>query len=202
MRKSTIWLFTGVMVFTFIGLLYLQVTYIRIIMENQEQQFNEAVKRSLYQVSRNLELDQAGKVLTEQFDVARKKYLAKNKSFNYSQRLIMREQQRLNITADGTGTTVEIGVGQEIVRNPLTEVVPSYGKNDLVSASIDLQEAYQDWYFDVQELLKEAVKVWMKPDPAPIEDRVNFKSLDAYIRSELANNNLMLPYHFAIIEKD
>lgn len=205
MRKSTIWLFTGVMVFAFIGLLYLQVTYIRNMMESQEQQFNEAVKRSLYQVSRNLELDQATRVLTGQFDVARKKYLPKNKSLTYSQRLITREQQRLSITTDGTSTTttVEIGGGgMEIVKNPLIDIVPSYGKNDLVSASIDLQEAYQERYFDVQDLLKEAMKILMKPDPAPIEERISFKSLDAYIRSELANNNLMLPYHFAIVEKD
>ncbi len=202
MRKSAIWLFTGVMVFAFIGLLYLQVSYIRIIMDNQKQQFDEAVKRSLYQVSHNLELDQAGKALTEQLDVARKSYLPKSKPLSYSQRFVTREQRRLNVVTDGTSSSVEIGVGPEIVKNPLKDIAPSYGKNDLASVSMDLQEAYQDRYFDQQGLLQEAMKTLMKSDLAPIEERVNFRSLDSYIRSELANNNLSLPYHFAIIEKD
>ncbi len=201
MRKSTIWLFTGVMVFAFIGLLYLQFSYIRIIMDNQKQQFDEAVKRSLYQVSHDLELDQAKKALTEQFQIARKKYLPKGKPLTYSQRFIIREQQRLNITADGT-SGVEIGVTSEIVKNPLIDVTPSYGKNDLTSASVDLQEAYQDRYFHQQDLLQEAMKTLVKSELLPIEERVNIKNLDYYIRFELSNNNLTLPYHFAIIEKD
>ncbi|MDR1369496.1 MAG: HAMP domain-containing histidine kinase [Dysgonamonadaceae bacterium] len=202
MRKSTIWLFAGVMVFAFIGLLYLQVSYIRIIMDNQKQQFDEAVKRSLYQVSHNLELDQAGKALTEQFEIARKKYLPKSKPLSYSQRFLAREQRRLNITADGTNASVEIGVSTEIVKNQLLDIAPSYGKNDLANASVNLQDAYQELYYHQQGLLQEAMKTLMKSDLAPIEERVNFRSLDSYIRSELLNNNLSLPYHFAIIEKD
>ncbi len=201
MRKSAVWLFTGVMVFAFIGLLYLQFSYIRIIMDNQKQQFDEAVKRSLYQVSHNLELDQAKRALTEQFEVARKAYLPKSKPL-YSQRFAIREQQRLNVAADGTVSSVEIRSNAEIVKNPLIEITPSYGKNDLASASMELQEASLERYFHQQGLLQEAVKTLMTSDLAPIEERINFRSLDSYIRSELASNNLSLPYHFAIIEKD
>ena len=55
MRKSTIWLLAVVMAFAFAGLLYLQVNYVSIILKTRSEQFNETVKRSLRQVSKNLE---------------------------------------------------------------------------------------------------------------------------------------------------
>ena len=54
MRKSTIWLLAVVMAFAFAGLLYLQVNYVSIILKTRSEQFNETVKRSLRQVSKNL----------------------------------------------------------------------------------------------------------------------------------------------------
>ncbi|MDR0546500.1 MAG: HAMP domain-containing histidine kinase [Dysgonamonadaceae bacterium] len=72
MRKSTIWLLTGVLIFAFIGLLYLQINYIGIILENREDQFEDAVKRSLFLVSRDLELDETKQLFT---DRVLKKYM-------------------------------------------------------------------------------------------------------------------------------
>ena len=65
MRKSTIWLLAVVMAFAFAGLLYLQVNYVSIILKTRSEQFNETVKRSLRQVSKNLELDETRKYLEE-----------------------------------------------------------------------------------------------------------------------------------------
>jgi len=208
MRKSTIWLFVGVMVFAFIGLLCLQAYYVQNTTSSHKQQFDEAVKRSLYQVSHNLELDQAEKALGEQLEIARKKYLPQRKTLSYSQRFLAREQRRLNVATDVTSTTVEI-VSTEIIKNPLMDISPSYGKNDLArdlndipNASLRLQEEYQDRYFRNQDLLNEAMKTMMTTELLPIEERINLKNLDSYIRSGLSNNNLSLPFHFAIIDKD
>ena len=65
MRKSTIWLLAVVMAFAFAGLLYLQVNYVSIILKTRSEQFNETVKRSLRQVSKNLELDETRKYLED-----------------------------------------------------------------------------------------------------------------------------------------
>ena len=209
MRRSTIWLFTGVMVFAFIGLLWMQAYYVHNTTNNHKQQFDEAVKRSLYQVSHNLELDQAERALGEQFESARKKYLSSNTPISYSQKFLTREQRRLNVSSDVTGSAVEINVvSTEIVKNPLMDISPSYGKNELESdnnvpnASMRLQERYQEKYFRNQDLLQEAVKTLMKSELRPIEERINFRNLDSYIRSGLSNNNLSLPFHFAIIDRD
>ena len=58
MKKSTIWLLAIVMGFAFAGLLYLQISYVNIILKTRSEQFNDTVKRSLRQVSKNLELEE------------------------------------------------------------------------------------------------------------------------------------------------
>ena len=65
MRKSTIWLLACVMAFAFAGLLFLQVKYVSIILKKSSEQFNETVKRSMHQVSKNLELDETARYLEE-----------------------------------------------------------------------------------------------------------------------------------------
>ncbi len=61
MKKSTIWILAAIMAVAFFGLLYLQITYLRDSIKLRSDQFNEAVNRSLSQISRNLELDQTKK---------------------------------------------------------------------------------------------------------------------------------------------
>ena len=68
MKKSTIWLLAIVMGFAFAGLLYLQISYVNIILKTRSEQFNDTVKRSLRQVSKNLELDETRRYLEEDID--------------------------------------------------------------------------------------------------------------------------------------
>ena len=57
MKKSTIWLLAVIMALTFIGLLYVQIMYMENMIKMRNEQFTEAVKRSLYAVSTSLERD-------------------------------------------------------------------------------------------------------------------------------------------------
>ena len=72
MRKSAIGLLVGVMVFAFVGLFYLQVNYIREIAKTQDRQFEDAVKRSLYEVSQSLERDESNRIYNDQKRLATK----------------------------------------------------------------------------------------------------------------------------------
>ena len=58
MKKSTIWFIAIVMGFSFLGLLYLQLSYIEQMARMKKEQFDESVNRSLYQASRNLEMNE------------------------------------------------------------------------------------------------------------------------------------------------
>src|SRR5574344_2740814 len=58
MKKSTIWIISIVMGFSFLALLFLQLMYIEEMVKMKKEQFDESVNRSLYQASRNLELNE------------------------------------------------------------------------------------------------------------------------------------------------
>ena len=68
MKKSTIWMLTIVMGFAFLGLLYLQVSYISIILKTNNEQFDSTVKRSLEQVSYMLEKDEVREYIEEDIE--------------------------------------------------------------------------------------------------------------------------------------
>lgn len=59
MKKSTIWLITVVLVIAFIGLMVMQMTYLNVIVETREEQFDSTVRRSLFRVKRQLEAREA-----------------------------------------------------------------------------------------------------------------------------------------------
>ena len=55
MKKKTIWLIAGVMGFSFLALLFLQLTYMDAMIKMKKEQLDESVNKALYQAARNLE---------------------------------------------------------------------------------------------------------------------------------------------------
>ena len=58
MKKSTIWAIAIIMGFSFLALLFLQFSYVEEMVKMKKEQFDESVNRSLYQVSRNMEMNE------------------------------------------------------------------------------------------------------------------------------------------------
>lgn len=184
MKKSAIWLLGGVMIFAFVGLLYQQYAYIHIIMNTQEEQFRDAVKRSLYQVSHDLELDEASHFLAEQY-------------FYYGQKYFGGKQQRLSIDGknNSLSTNIDMNLGGKI--DSLFILFPSFGKNDMPTT----RRAIQDHLY-YQNLVEEVIRRARKSYERPIEERIDYRKLETYIRAELENNNLALPFAFAVLNKE
>ena len=201
MRRSTIWLLSGVMIFAFAGLMYLQTYYIRIILNTQEGQFNDAVKRSLNQVSHSLELDETTQFLTDQlFSFQKKKWRGKTSTF-IPQRINIREQQSLSIdeSDQSLSAKIDLNIGRS---DSLSVLKPSFGKNDVNAASQAIQQAVNEQYFYQQNLLNEVIRNAMRGSERPIEDRLSYRRLESYIQAELANNDIILPFVYAIVDKD
>ncbi|MDR3339849.1 MAG: HAMP domain-containing histidine kinase [Candidatus Symbiothrix sp.] len=188
MRRSTIWLLVGVMVFALAGLLYLQTNYMHTIANNRSVQFKEAVKRSLFQVAHDLELDEMTR-LVDQILPSRK--TTKNKRFASpdEKRQSISAPDKLDITGDIT------------IDNP-KNISSSYGKSDLRSETQVIQDELYDRFIYSENLLSEIVRTNMRANEKPIEERIDFYKLKSYIQVELANNNLVLPFRYAISDKD
>ena len=204
MRKSTIWLLALVMVFAFGGLLYLQVTYVSIILKTSNDQFTETVKRSLLEVSKNLELDETKKYLEE--DIQRDQNSFVFQSSQDAQDLaqvINQEKYQLQISdSDGSVSIMQkreyTSRIQSVSANPRQS-----SANNIVNTSRDLQKTLKDRYQYQQELIKEVIlNMLYTSSLKPIQERVDFKKLNNYLKSEFLNNGLNLPYQFSVIDKN
>jgi len=199
MRKSTLGLLVSFMIVAFIGLLYLQVNYIREIASNQDEQFEEAVKRSLYQVSHNLEVDEASQLLKDQIMRFGKKTVTKSSSS--IDNLLTQGQLQLTFQKSGKWTTsVDFNVNEDVVIQ--IKSTRGTGKSSINSQSQSIQESLYESYNNSENLLSEAIRQIMKADEKPIEERIEFKQLKISIEAELANNNLAIPFQYAIIDNN
>lgn len=196
MRKSTIWLLTVVMAFAFAGLLYLQVIYVSTILKTRNEQFTETVKRSLSQVSRNLALDETRRALEE--DIKNNELLYYDGS-NSSQNII----GGLNYNIK-TGDPIE---ESQIYKNGKDGTIsglpqPARG-NNIVTASRNYQLAQIKRYQYHAALLNDVIlKLLDTPNLKPIQERINFKDLQYYLRQEFSNSGLNIPFVFLVMNKD
>lgn len=204
MKKSTIWILGVVMGLSFLSLLYLQVSYIEEMVKMRRSQFEENVNRSLGKAVHNLEL------------VETKKYLEKDVAAQERAVLLSRQYQEKNdagenvvehhqytITApDGsTYSTFEL---KTIMNRPsnVPKVVISTGRT-IPQTSRALQEILKERYVYQRALLDEVVyNILYTASDKPLKERVNFKQLDHFLKTELFNNGIDIPYHFSVTDRD
>lgn len=201
MRKSSIWLLGVVMAFTFASLLYLQVSYVQIILKSNNDQFNDAVKRSLYQVSRNLELDETKRFLAERLLGSNKNLVSQNRRKSIP--LSTQEQHSLQIT--GTDGISVANINIQSITTTITSDVSIAKPKSLTKSSKKLQDELNERYMYQEELVKDVVSDMLYQANAnlkPIEERIDFRKLNVYIKSELQNNGLSVPYFFSIVDKN
>ncbi|MFA6702401.1 MAG: HAMP domain-containing sensor histidine kinase [Dysgonamonadaceae bacterium] len=208
MKKSTIWLLALIMFIAFFALLFLQVRYMRITMTARSSQFDEAAKRSLVQVIKNLEYDQTYNYLEEKV-IGADSSLIGYSSLNRQNKIMNQQIRTTTITnADGTQTIINQRFGKIITSGrPEKEknvfIIPRTEGNSIPKTQYDMQQALSERYLHEKELLDEVIAdVMYKPSNKPVEDRVDFKQLDNNIRNELLNNGLNVPYSFQVVNNN
>ena len=102
MKKSTIWLLAIIMALTFTSLLFMQITYIENMVRMRNEQFSEAVKRSLYAVSSQLEQDETKRYLAEDIEENQKRLLSIERGGTSV------TQQWSIVSADGSISTLNV----------------------------------------------------------------------------------------------
>ena len=206
MKKSTIWLLALIMALTFIGLLYLQISYIDAMVKMRNEQFDEAVKRSLYRVSKSLEWEETRRYLDEDIEETQKKLLLSlnENGLHTDQTLdIIRKDHFSILNADGTISNFEFkGYSADSI-NRKVSISPKHGSNTITNTSKVMQDILKGQYLYQKALLDEVVfKILAKSSTRPIMERINIKKLNDFLKTDLQNNGLNLLYEFAIIDKD
>lgn len=213
MKKSTIWLLAAVMAITFFGLLSLQINYFRVSLRMRNDQFDEAVRRSLYQVSKNLELEQTRKYLyQEASDFHNKKGLYKKRSIDdVNKEKVVTHTQTIKMVDENGDPIVnlEFNTSQttRITSSSRSTLDSSKGSNALAKASYNMQEQLKQRYDYQRQLVDNVIakdnviyKLIQRSSSEPIMEKINFKSLTANIKDELKSNGIELPFQFEIVD--
>lgn len=210
MKKSTIWVLGIVMGLSFLSLLYLQVSYIEEMVKMRREQFDESVRRSLVQACRNIELVETKKYLED--DV-----VATERAAQLSKEQVPEGQNgedageveahthSYSITTDGLGGYSSFELKMRISANRpsnIPKAIISTGKN-IPQTSRALQEIIKDRYVYQRALLDEVVyNILYTASDKPLNKRINFKQLDLFLKTELLNNGIDIPYHFTVTDRD
>lgn len=207
MKKSTIWTIAVVMGFSFLGLLFLQLSYIEDMAKMKKEQFDESVNRSLYQASRNLELTETLKYLERDINENERRALRGDSFKARSGRNsgVAKNPYR-NSGAGKDGTVYSSFQLKTIATNPAAvpkAMILHSDKGASGDASMSLQDVVRKRYVYQKALLDEVVfNVLYEASNRPLNERVNFKSLDNDIRMELMNNGINIPYHLRVSKSD
>ena len=206
MKKSTIWILIIIMVLTFIGLLYLQIRYMDTMVELRNDQFNEAVKRSLYRVSKSLEWEETRKYLDEDIEQTQERLISSlteaDHEININDQLIQRRNLSV-LNSDGSISKLELKGFKGDTINRKVVISPKHGSNNLQNLSKSMQDLLREQYLYQRALLDEVVyRILSKSSSIPIMERINVRKLNDLIKADLQNNGLNLPFQFAIIDKN
>ena len=203
MKKSMIWAIAVVMGLAFLGLLLMQLSYIEEMAKMKKEQFDESVNRSLYQASRNLEVNETLRYLEKNIneterrggrrDTARD--MAASDSVNHSLHYSAAERGGYSSFQLKTITVKPSAVPKAIILRS--------DKSTISEASKSLQEIVRNRYVYQKTLLDEVVyNILYTASDRPLKERINFRLLDQDLRAELLNNGINIPYHFTVSTTD
>ena len=207
MKKSTIWSIALIMGFSFIVLLFLQISYIEEMTKMKREQFDESVNRALYQASRNLEMNETLRYLEKDVNATERRAFSVDSVYTSSGKMndkIQHSHQYAVAADDGTiYSSFELKTFELKPSQLPKSMLLNRDKNSLSEASKSLQEIIRTRYVYQKALLDEVVyNILYTASDKPLRERINFKQLDQDIRAELLNNGIGISYHFTVTTSD
>lgn len=195
---------------SFLSLLYLQVSYIEEMVKMRREQFDESVQRSLASACRNIELVETKKYLEKDAITTEKaarlsEDIKKNEDIENNVHGIVEHTQHYVVGSDGlTGyTTFQLNtrIGSK-KPSSVPKAIITTGKN-IPQTARALQEIIKDRYVYQKALLDEVVyNILYTASDKPLKERINFKQLDLFLKTELLNNGIDILYHFTVTDRD
>ncbi len=207
MKKKTIWTIAIIMGLSFAGLLYLQFIYIRSMTRMKREQFDESVKRALYQASRNLELNETLRYLEKDVNAVErreKNHSAANGNVSENDSLGQHTHQFSAIDKNGNVySSFELKTLAVKPAGMPKGIILNNDKKAISEASKSMQEIIHNRYVYKKALLDEVVySILYTAANKPLKERINFKMLDQDLKAELMNNGISIPYHFTVSTSD
>jgi len=195
MKKTRIWLLAFIMILAFLGLVLLQANYLLQTSKNIETDFDDNVNRSLYQVAKSIE------------EIAVKHYLDETIQ-KYTRKKVKKALQDEIIDLDTVTESEPITPGDTIdltqtLLAPRVSLSEKHGVSSIQGTSEALYDQYKQRFYQSKALLDQVALQWMKQSSGlPLGERISFPELGQLIKTEFDNNEIYLPYHFSVVDKD
>ena len=201
MKKSTIWILGVVMGLSFLSLLYLQISYIEEMVKMRNGQFDESVKRALMAASKEAESAEVVRWLNEDISEAEKRAWELTAQGN----AVVQPQRFTATSPDGSQSSAR--ALQTITNNPSelprAMISRKHGAKTIPKTARSHVDFVKNRYVYQRNLMDEvAWQMVYTASDKPIEERINFKNLDQYLKSGLVDNGIDLAYHFKVIDRD
>ena len=204
MKKSTIWTIAVIMGFSFLALLFLQFSYVEEMVKMKKEQFDESVNRSLYQASRNLEMNETLRYLEKDVNETERRAFTQDSIIVDGLGSIQQSHQFAVAADDGTiYSSFQVKALKMKPASIPKAMIMHKDKNSITEAAKTMQEIVRNRYVYQKALLDEVVyNILYTASDKPLKERINFRMLDQDIRAELMNNGINIPYHFTVSTTD
>ena len=183
----------GVMVISFLGLFALQAYYMRLTAEMRMDQFSEEVRRSLYSVSKSLAEDELFSYLDNNLSKSKTGGVVSPRSAFHH----VATTPKLRSLEDSISTKSSVRV------RPKVFISVKHGVNSISESSRSMQNRIKETYLKNRQLFDDAlIRLLSETYARPIDQRINFSTLESVLDSEFEQNGVNIPFFFCVMDKD
>lgn len=194
MKKQTIWILTILMAVTFLGLLFMQIFYMRNMVQMRYDQFAQAARQSLLAVSLRLSHDETQRFLQEDLNNVESKTLYGQYLGEATPRL---GGVRYSFTTS-SGLEADLTIkGQPAEISNLqssTQLLGFKPQNGAISRRLNQQYRMQKNIID--DII---VDIMCQASNRPVRERADSATVARYIHQELDTLGLNVPFEFAVV---
>lgn len=191
MKKQTIWILTVLMAITFVGLLCIQIFYMKNIVQIRYEQFSQGVRQSLVAVAQHLEQDEARHFLEEDVNSIRSssifaQYLGDNVP---------------NLSGVKYSFTTSTGLEADLtIKGDVHEISKlQTGTRPSTDHYRNLQDTYHNRYLYQKGMIDDVIlNIVSSASNRPISERADSAVVASYLRQELDTLGLRVPFEFAV----
>lgn len=178
MKKRTIWTIAAIMAITFGALIWTQVKYFNEIVHARQEQFDENMGRILFIVARNIELQDTREAIEQEVLKTEDEHIrqANTELLNLQDSITSLALNSKDYRNYNIKLTIDRELHDEDMRQRLTN------QKELISRAI--------------------YAILYAPNDKPVEERIDFNTLDHSIQDYLKRNGMDIKFHFSVATVD
>lgn len=190
MKKRLIWLITALMATAVFGLLFIQVFYMRNIVDIHREQFSHSVRQSLLSTARYLEHEEMRYFLEDNLSEVETRSI-------YTQlgnQLPLQEGLKLSFSTQ-SGLSADLTIKGEAAQ--VSKIQTGFQGGDHF---LTMREAYRDNFLYHKGVLDDVVfNIISSASSRSIRERADSAIVENYLRAQLDTAGIKLPFEFALV---